>query len=85
MEKSSHIYLYEPLHKILKKVGELNMARSSHSIVCLQKMIYVVGGMVENEKIPKKCEVFDTRTNQTRTISSCKYQTINSTLCALGK
>ena len=41
--------------------------------------------MIENEKIPKKCEVFDSSTNEAKLISSCKYQTINSTLCSLGK
>ena len=55
--------MYEPLHKSLKKVSELNIGRSSHSIVCVKKMIYIVGGMIENEKIPKKCEVFNSKTN----------------------
>lgn len=47
-------------------------------------MIYIVGGMAEQDQIPKKCEVFNTRTNETKLIASCKYATTNSTLCVLG-
>ena len=46
MEKSKNIYYYEPLHKTLKKVSELSVGRSSHSIVCVDRKIYVVGGMI---------------------------------------
>lgn len=47
-------------------------------------MIYVIGGMTQQEQIPKKCEVFNTRTNETKIIASCKYPTTNSTLAILG-
>lgn len=40
--------------------------------------------MTQQEQIPKKCEVFNTRTNETKIIASCKYPTTNSTLAILG-
>lgn len=54
-------------------------------MVCLKKIIYIAGGMSENDVIPKKCELFNSRTNECKLISPCKYATINSTLCSIGK
>ena len=50
-------------------------------MVCLKKMIYIVGGMDDNDTIPKKCEVFDSRSNECKMIAPCKHATINSSLC----
>lgn len=54
-------------------------------MVCVKRMIYIVGGMDDDDVIPKQCEVFNSRTNECKFIASCKYPTINSTLCSLGK
>lgn len=84
LQKSSAIYQYDPLHFTLKEVGQLAVARSSHSMVCYQNIIYVVGGVAENDEIPKKCEMFHTRKNEVKAIAPCKYPTTNSTLCSLA-
>lgn len=54
-EKSKIIYQFDPLNNTLKQAGKLNVGRSSHSMVCLKKIIYIVGGMDDNDTIPKKC------------------------------
>lgn len=41
--------------------------------------------MDAQDLIPKRCEVFNSKTNECKFIASCKYQTINSTLCSIGK
>lgn len=48
-------------------------------------MIYITGGMGNNDVIPKKCELFNSRTNECKFIAPCKYATINSILCSIGK
>lgn len=53
--KSTAIFQYDPMANSLKQVSSLNVGRSSHSIVCLKKMIYIAGGMSNNDIIPKKC------------------------------
>lgn len=34
---------------ILKEVSKLNIPRSSHSIICHKKLIYIIGGMSSND------------------------------------
>lgn len=84
LQKSPTIYQFDPLHSTLNPVGALNVARSSHSMVCLKKIIYIAGGVAENDEIPKKCELFNTRKNESQLIAPCKYPTTNSTLCCLA-
>lgn len=85
MKKSKIIYQFDPLSKTLIQVAELLIARSSHSIVCHKKLIYIVGGMTENDENVKKCEMFNPQTAEVKMISPCKYATTNSCLCYIGK
>ena len=84
LQKSSSIYQYDPLHATLSQVGNLQVGRSSQSMVCYKKIIYIVGGVADNDEIPKKCELFNSRTKESKLIAPCKYPTTNSTLCCLG-
>jgi hypothetical protein len=67
------------------KVAELLVARSSHSIVYHNGLIFISGGMTNNDETLKKCEVFDPRTEEVKMIAPCKYATTNSCLSAIGK
>jgi hypothetical protein len=84
LRKSKAIYQYNSSTRKLVPVAELNIARSSHSILCHQEIIYVTGGMTDSEEVLKKCEMFNTRTQEISLIASCKYPTTNSCLCAIG-
>lgn len=83
--KSKTIYQYDPSGKTLLKVAELIVARSSHSVVCHKELIYIAGGMTENDEALKKCEVFDPKNKTVVLIASCKYPTTNSCFCAIGE
>jgi hypothetical protein len=63
MKKSKTIYQFDPLNKTLIQAGELIIPRSSHSIVCHRKIIYIIGGMTENDENLKKGEIFNPQTN----------------------
>ncbi len=60
-------------------------ARSSHSIVCHKKIIYIVGGISDKDDIVKHCEKFDSRTKESQTIASCKFVTYNSCLASISR
>lgn len=67
------------------KVAELLVPRSSHSIVYHNGLIFITGGMTNNDETLKKCEVFDPKTEEVKSISASKYATTNSCLSAIGK
>jgi N-acetylneuraminic acid mutarotase len=84
LKRTKDIYQYNKSGKTLLKVAELLVARSSHSVLCHQGLIYISGGMTNNDETLKKCEIFLPRTNEIKAMASCKYETTNSCLCAIG-
>lgn len=84
LKRTKDIYQYNRSEKTLVKVAELLVARSSHSVLCHQGVIYISGGMTNNDETLKKCEIFLPRTNEIKTMASSKYETTNSCLCAIG-
>lgn len=84
LRKSKAIYQYDPMGKKLIQVSQLIIPRSSHSVLCHKDMIYITGGMTDNEEVLKKCEAFNPKTQEVTMIASCKYPTTNSCVCALG-
>ena len=49
MHKSSKIYEFSPGTRNLKPVSDLKFPRSSHSVVCFRGLIYICGGMGDND------------------------------------
>jgi hypothetical protein len=85
MRKSKAIYQFDPSSKTLTQTSQLIVPRSSHSVLCHKEMIYITGGMTDNEEVLKKCEVFNPKTLEVTLFASCKYPTTNSCLCAVGE
>lgn len=54
MKKSHTIYEYGPGARILKSVSQLHHSRSSHTLVVYGGLIYVIGGMGDNDVL-KEC------------------------------
>jgi hypothetical protein len=55
LKRSRDIYRYDRPGKTLVKVTELSIARSSHSIVYHNGLIFITGGMTNNDETLKKC------------------------------
>jgi N-acetylneuraminic acid mutarotase len=55
MQKSTIIYQFNPMANSLKQVSAMNVGRSSQSMVCLKNMIYITGGMSNEEQVLNKC------------------------------
>jgi hypothetical protein len=49
MHKSGKIYEFSPGTMTLKHVAELKNPRSSHSLACFHSLIYICGGMGDND------------------------------------
>ena len=84
MKKSKEIYQYNPQNEALVEVANLLIPRSSHSVLCHQGLVYITGGMTDNEQTLKKAELFNPKTKEISFIAACKYATTNSCLAAIG-
>lgn len=84
MTKSNKIYKYDPLKKILVETAHMSMGRSSHSIVCHKKILYITGGVSDSDTALKTSESYNTATGQIRSLQSCHYATLNSTLAYIN-
>ena len=73
LKRSRDIYKCDYAAATLRKVAELIIPRSSHSILCHEGTIYISGGMTNNDETLKKCEAFNPRTDEVKAIASCKY------------
>jgi N-acetylneuraminic acid mutarotase len=49
LKRSKDIYHYNPKGDTLIKAAELLIARSSHSVLCHQGVVYISGGMTNND------------------------------------
>lgn len=49
MKKSKAIYQYDPMNQTLNQVSQLIIPRSSHSVVSHKGLVYITGGMTDNE------------------------------------
>lgn len=83
MKKSSRIYEYAPGTRTLKAVSEMKHSRSSHSLVCNRGLIYIVGGMGDQDVL-KEMEIFNPSISTTQVMKSCKYATVNSCISVIG-
>lgn len=54
MKKSHAIYEYSPGGRMLKSVSKMSYSRSSHTLVVCKGLIYVIGGMGDNDVL-KEC------------------------------
>jgi hypothetical protein len=79
----SKIFEYSPGTKNLKPVADLKHPRSSHSIACFRGLIYIVGGLGDDDVL-RELEVFNPSINTTQAMKSCKYATVNSCLTVIG-
>lgn len=84
LRRSKLIYQYDPAKHTLKSVAELAVPRSSHSVLCHRGIVYIVGGMTDNDETVRKCEAFYPKTGEIKLIASSKNATTNSCLCSLG-
>lgn len=49
------MFQFDAANKTLILVCEMKVARSSHSVVCHRGLIYIAGGISDNDEILKKC------------------------------
>jgi len=62
-KKSKEIYKFNPQTQSLVEAASLLIPRSSHSVLCHNGLIYISGGMTNNEETLKACEIYNPKTN----------------------